>query len=50
MSYFDITNATFNERMRVLEETDPCLAEIFNKLLEQLIKNDVALKTDILTA
>lgn len=49
MSYFDITNATFNERMRVLKETDPCLAEIFNKLLEQLIKNDVALNTDILT-
>ena len=49
MSYFDITNATFNKRMRVLKETDPCLAEIFNKLLEQLIKNDVALNTDILT-
>ena len=44
MSYFDISGATFNEQLRKLETSDPCHADVFNVLLEQLINNDVALK------
>lgn len=44
MSYFDVNNATFNERLRMLETTDRNHADVFNELFGQLIENDVALK------
>lgn len=44
MAYFDVSSATFNEKLRKLETTDPVHADVFNAVLEQLIKNDVALK------
>ncbi len=44
MSYFDVSNATFNEQLRMLETTDPAHADVFNLILGQLIENDVSLK------
>lgn len=44
MAYFDTNNPVFNERMRMLETTDPGHADVFNALFGQLIQNDVALK------
>ena len=44
MAYFDTDNPVFNERMRMLETTDPGHADVFNALFRQLIQNDVALK------
>lgn len=43
MSYFDITNASFSDKLRQLEVTDPAHADVFNKIFGQLIRNDVAL-------
>lgn len=44
MSYFDVSNATFNEQLRMLETTDPAHADVFNSIFGQLIENDVSLK------
>lgn len=44
MAYFDVSNAAFNEKLRMLEVTDPVHADVFNNVFKQLIKNDVALK------
>ena len=44
MSYFDVSNATFNEQLRMLETTYPAHADVFNLILGQLIENDVSLK------
>lgn len=44
MSYFDVSNATFNEQLRMLETTDPAHADVFNPIFSQLIENDVSLK------
>lgn len=46
MANFDTDNAKFNADLRKLEPTDPAHADTFNAGLEQLIKNDVALKKE----
>lgn len=44
MSNFDISGATFNDQLRMLETTDPVHADVFNALFAQLIQNDVSLR------
>ena len=44
MAYHDVSGATFDELLRMLETTDPAHANTFNPLFRQLINNDVALK------
>lgn len=44
MANFDTQGAEFNPTLRMLETSDPCHASTFNRVLGQLIGNDVALK------
>ena len=44
MAFFDISDASYNENLRMLETTDRAHADVFNALYGQLIRNDVALK------
>lgn len=43
MPYFDTSGAAFNDKMRMLDITDPVHADVFNAAFRQLINNDVAL-------
>jgi len=43
MSNFDISTASYNDTMRMLEPSDPCHADTFNVLFGQLLNNTVAL-------
>lgn len=43
MSNFDISTASYNDTMRMLEPSDPCHADTFNVLFGQLLNNDVVL-------
>ena len=43
MSYHDVTQADYDDRLRVLETTDQAHADTFNPLFDRLIKNDVVL-------
>lgn len=44
MANFDTQGAEFNPTLRMLETSDPCHASTFNRVLGQLIGNDVALE------
>ncbi len=44
MSYFNTDDATFNQQLEKINETDRVHADTPNQRFEQLIKNDVFLK------
>lgn len=44
MAIYDVSNPTYNNKMRKLEKSDPAHANLFNPLFQQLLENDECLK------